>query len=97
MSSVLTAGNAEENAERGGCRLMDGFDDGGGPCPNWGGRRGGGRVASPFVLGMLVGEGICVRMVGATVSTIGEVIAGVGRADGIGELLLSVMGSRDSE
>lgn len=36
-------------------------------------------------------------MVGATVSTTGEVIDGVGRADGVGELLCSVIGSRDSE
>lgn len=76
---------------------MDGFDDGGGPCPSWGGRRCGGREAAPFVLGMLEDEGICERMVGATFSTTGEVIAGVGRADGVGELLLSVIGSRDNE
>lgn len=58
MSSVLVAGNAEENAERGGCRLIVGFDEGGGPCPSWGGRRCGGRGAEPFVSDPLDIEGI---------------------------------------
>jgi len=94
MSSLLAAGNEEENADRGGRTLMEGFDSGGGPCPSCGGRRCGGLLsARPFVPDA---ECICERIVGGTLSTTGEVIAGVaGRM--VGELLLSAMGSRDSE